>query len=342
LIPAVAILVLNTSIGVLVHSSRIPLVVKEYLSVLLFVVFSFYLSMTHDLATVLLSSYMLPIFISSIFSNIKLTRRIFHVSIFAIFLTGLKVYLEGQLDRIILMEIFVACFMFLCSYLLAKVLMQYGQANLEALVKANEEAKNNEQAYLQAQIKPHFIYNAINTMVSFCYTDSEKAAKLLVNFSKYLRLIFDFNQKPGRISLEKEIQIITSYTEIEKARFGDLIQIQYDIDPSLLSIEIPSFCIQPFVENAIKHGLCKKENGGTIFISVKKKEEMLIIVVRDTGAGMSKETLGQLRTLENKNKGIGFSNISKRVKSYEHAEIDIQSTEDVGTIVTLNLPMDCF
>lgn len=337
ILPAIGLFALNLLVSLLVNSDSTSLLTKEYISLSLFIVYSCYLSSTHDIAKVLLCSYMLPIFVSTIFSDVKLTRRIFYTSIIAILLTGVKIYFVGKLNVDMLMEIFVACFMFLCSYLLAKVLIQYSQDNLTALVKSNEEARNNELAFLQVQIKPHFLYNAINTMVSFCYTDSEKAAKLLVNFSKYLRLIFDFDNKSMSVPLEREIELIKAYVEIEKARFGDLINIEYDIDPELLSIEIPSFCIQPLVENSIKHGLRKKDTGGTVFISVQKSERILIIRVSDTGIGMPAEKLDKLRNIKNESEGVGFFNVCRRVKAWKDAQIDIQSIEGKGTAVTIRI-----
>ncbi|WP_242952348.1 sensor histidine kinase [Anaerocolumna xylanovorans] len=259
------------------------------------------------------------------------------MSVIAVLLPGVKIYFAGELDSDMLMEIFVACFIFLCSYLLAKVLIRYSHDNLAALKDSNEEAMNNELAFLQAQIKPHFLYNAINTMVSFCYTDSEKAANLLVNFSKYLRLIFDIDHKLMIVPLAREIELIKAYVEIEKARFGELINVEYDIDPKFLRMEIPSFCIQPLVENAIKHGLCKKSTGGTVLISVKKREGVIIIGVCDTGIGMPAEKLDKLRNNESANDGVGFFNVSRRIRGWRDAQIDILSTEGEGTAVTIKI-----
>jgi len=337
ILPAIGFFALNLLVDRFVRSASSSLLAKEYLSLSLFIIFSLYLSLTHDIAKVLLCSYILPIFASTIFSNVKLTRRIFFMIGIAVVLSGVKIYFAGELDSDMLMEIFAACFMFLCSYLLAKVLIQYGHDNMTALINSNEEAINNEFAFLQAQIKPHFLYNAMNTIVSFCYTDSEKAAKLLVNFSKYLRLIFDIDHKLMRVPLEREVEMIKAYVEIEKARFGDLINVEYDIDPKLLSMEIPSFCIQPLVENAIKHGLCKKDIGGTVFVSVKRGEGIIMIRVRDTGIGMPEEMLNKLRNIESTNEGVGFFNVSRRIEGWRDAQIDIQSTEGERTAITIRI-----
>jgi len=335
ILPAAGFFVINSLVDICVRSARFPLSTKEYLSLSLFVIFSLYLSLTHDIAKVLLCSYILPIFASTIFCNVKLSRRIFFMSVIAVLLPAVKKYFEGDLDSDLLMEVFVASFMFLCSYILAKILIQYSQDNLAALKKSHEEAMNNEFAFLQVQIKPHFLYNAMNTIVSFCYTDSDKAAKLLINFSKYLRLIFDIDYKMINIPLSREIEMIQAYVEIEKARFGELINVEYDIDPELMRMEIPSFCIQPLVENAIKHGLCKKASGGTVLISVSKSEGIVIIRVRDTGIGMSVDKLDKLRNIESANEGVGFFNVSRRIRGWKDAQLDIQSQAGEGTTVTI-------
>lgn len=337
ILPAIGFFVLNSSVGICVRSACFPLPAKEYLSLSLFVIFSLYLSLTHDIARVLLSSYILPIFASTIFSNVKLTRRIFFMSMVAVLLPGVKAYFAGGLDSDMLMETFVACFIFLCAYLLSKVLIRYGHDNLAAIVSSHEEATKNELAFLQVQIKPHFIYNAINTMVSFCYTDSERAANLLVNFSRYLRLVFDVDHKSMAVPLEREIELIKAYVEIEKARFGEQISVEYDIEPELLGMEIPSFCIQPLVENAIKHGLCKKAGGGAVRISAKKSKGSVVIKISDTGMGMPAERLDKLRNIESINEGVGFFNVSRRIRSWKDAQIGIQSAEGEGTTVTITI-----
>lgn len=220
---------------------------------------------------------------------------------------------------------------------MAKLLIQYGQNNLAAIISSHEEATKNELAFLQAQIKPHFLYNTINTVVSFCYTDSERAANLLVDLSKYLRLVFDVDQKSMMVPLEREIELIRTYVELEKARFGELIHVEYEIDPTLTHMEIPSFCLQPLVENAIKHGLCKKEAGGTVHISVKKSGRGIMIEVSDTGIGMLAETLDHLRNIEFLSEGVGFFNVRKRIGSWKDARLDVQSTEGEGTTVTITV-----
>ncbi|MEL7658506.1 MAG: GGDEF domain-containing protein, partial [Bacillota bacterium] len=125
----------------------VPLPVKEFLSLSLFIIFSAYLAFTHDIAKVILGSFILPIFASAIFSNLKITRWMFWLSILTVLMLGVKMYLMGKLDSSMSMQIFVASFMFLCSYLLAKVLIRYGNDNIAALLDYD-----NQQRYMQEQL----------------------------------------------------------------------------------------------------------------------------------------------------------------------------------------------
>lgn len=145
ILPGIGLLFLNFTIDRFVRSHRIPLIVKEYAVLILFVIFSFYLSLTHKIASVLLSSFILPIFASTIFSNIKMTRRIFILSNPLMFFSGIKTYFAYNFDHRIPMEIFVAWDMLICSYLLAKVLIRYGKENLVSLVNSYHQQKRMEE-----------------------------------------------------------------------------------------------------------------------------------------------------------------------------------------------------
>jgi diguanylate cyclase (GGDEF)-like protein len=148
ILPAIGFILLTVSVDLCLRSKRISLLVKQYLSLSIFVIFSFYLCLTHDIAKVLLASFILPIFASSIFSNIKLTRWVFWMSSLAIFLVGVKIYAAGRFDSAMFMQIFVALFMILCSYLLSKVLIRHNHDNLATLTSFN-----NHQRYMQEQLK---------------------------------------------------------------------------------------------------------------------------------------------------------------------------------------------
>ena len=145
ILPAIGLFALTFIADLFVRSPRFSLVVKEYLSLTLFVIFSFYLSLTHDIARVLLASFILPIFVSTIFLNVKITRWIFWISSLAVCLVGVRIYFLGKLDNIMLMQIFVVCFMFLCSYLLAKILIRNGHDNLTTLMRFDDKQQNMQE-----------------------------------------------------------------------------------------------------------------------------------------------------------------------------------------------------
>lgn len=205
------------------------------------------------------------------------------------------------------------------------------------LKKSMEDVLKNEMAFLQAQIKPHFLYNTISTIISFCYTDGEKAARLLTNFSKYLRLAFDIDNKLMIVPLRRELEMVYAYVEIEKARFEDKINVEYDIHQDLMGEQVPVLCIQPLVENSIKHGLLGKSSGGTVYVSVRRSNNTIYIIVRDNGIGMTRQKLRELRNNEGGNTGIGFSNISRRIKKLRKGNIEIHSVEGEGTVVTISI-----
>ncbi len=203
------------------------------------------------------------------------------------------------------------------------------------LKKFMEDALKNEMAFLQAQIKPHFLYNTISTIISFCYTDGEKAAQLLTDFSRYLRLNFDIDNKMMLVPLRHELEMVDAYIKIGKARFGDKVHIEYDVEHQIMGEKVPVLCIQPLVENAVKHGLLGKREGGTVYVSASKEKNTIHISVKDNGIGMNDEKLEELRNSEVYNNGVGFSNISRRIRKLQKRDIDIHSIEGKGTIVDM-------
>ena len=148
ILESLGLLALNVIADFLVRSHRIPLIIKEYLSLILFISFSLILCLTHRYSTVLLGTFVLSVFASTIFSDVKMTRRIFWISQFALFNCGGKIYFEESFNSNILMNIFVAWDMLICSYLLSKALIRNGQDNLRSLTNLY-----NQQQYMQEQLK---------------------------------------------------------------------------------------------------------------------------------------------------------------------------------------------
>lgn len=143
--PFIGLFSLNLFVDFLVRSHRVPLIIKEYIALTLFIIFSFYLCLTHRIAAVLLGTFSLSVFASCIFSNIQITRWVLGMSSFALLLTGIKIYFEGKLDSRMTMELFVAWDFLLCSYLLAKALIRFSQDNLVALMSSYHQQQSMKE-----------------------------------------------------------------------------------------------------------------------------------------------------------------------------------------------------
>ncbi|TDF95446.1 ATP-binding protein [Paenibacillus piri] len=202
-----------------------------------------------------------------------------------------------------------------------------------------DQAMRNEIAFLQAQIKPHFLYNAISSIVSFCYTDGKKAAYLLSMLSRYLRTVFQRELHASHVPLNVELELIRAYVEIEKARFGDRLSFKLQQDSGLETASIPSFTIQPFVENAIRHGIFEKDGAGTVTLSITDGNGYIRFEIVDDGVGMADDVLYQLNAGERPDgSGIGMTNVRKRLMSLPGASLSIDSALEKGTRVVVYLP----
>ncbi|MCU6711444.1 histidine kinase [Paenibacillus sp. J5C_2022] len=208
--------------------------------------------------------------------------------------------------------------------------------SMKQLVK---DAARNEMAFLRSQIKPHFLYNALGTIMSLCYTNGERAGELLGVFSRYLRIIFHMDITEETVMLSKEMELIRAYIDIERERFGDRVRVLFDVDESLYGAYIMPLTIEPLVENAIRHGLSRKMGGGTVRLAVSRLGQYMQVVVEDDGIGMSEE---QVKCILNQDKGvdgIGFRNIIRRVSHFTDQHPVIESAPGHGTKVVLMLPI---
>ncbi|MDP4180653.1 MAG: 7TM diverse intracellular signaling domain-containing protein, partial [Bacillota bacterium] len=206
------------------------------------------------------------------------------------------------------------------------------------LVKQEELLLRSELRMLQAQIKPHFLFNALNTIISVSRSSSEKAVELLLYLSDYLRCGFSFKNDEEFVDFDTEILHVKSYLEIEKARFSDKLKIVYDID-SNIECKVPPYILQPIVENAVRHGILPLKNGGTVKLSAKNINNMLSIVIEDDGVGMSEEKMNSVLSGIDKTSGIGVSNVKNRIERIYKRKIEIKSALRKGTVVNISIPL---
>lgn len=213
--------------------------------------------------------------------------------------------------------------------------------NLLDLKDSVEKAIQSELAFLRAQIKPHFLHNALNTIIALCPRDPDKASYLLTELSYYLRGSFDFHHKQKFVPLQSELELVTAYVSIEKARFQERLNVEYEVD-ELVHAQIPPLIIQPLVENAIRHGAMKRIEGGNVNVQVTQDAHTIFIQVADDGVGIAEETLeGLLSEQESSTtRGVGLYNIHQRLKRIYGTGLRIESMVDKGTKVSIQIPKE--
>lgn len=206
--------------------------------------------------------------------------------------------------------------------------------NLIMMKHTANQATNMEMAFLQSQIKPHFLYNVLNTIISLSHLDIEKAREITAEFTNYLRMSFDFQNTSAISSFRNELSIINSYLSIEKTRFGDRLDILFDIDKDIDFI-LPPLMIQPLVENAVHHGVSKKRGGGWVKLTVKKQSmNEYYVEVEDNGVGIAPEKQKDILS-QDFDRSVGLKNINQRLKHFCGSELNIRSIPDAGTAVSM-------
>ena len=198
---------------------------------------------------------------------------------------------------------------------------------------------------LRSQIHPHFLFNTLNLITYTARQEkAEKTGALITSLSRFFR--YSLGSNAASVPLEKEKQIVDDYYSLYHARFGDRIRLNWRIDPDVDLSEtlIPSFLIQPLVENAIQHGIAPKEEGGCVEIRIDKADGLLLITVSDDGVGMSEEALARLQDhLQNGSltgEHIGLYNVAARLRLSGRSEgLVIRSEVNSGTSATMRLPL---
>ena len=216
------------------------------------------------------------------------------------------------------------------------------QLDASALEAQQKVATSMELKALQSQINPHFLFNTLNTIASLIRTEPAKARELLREFSTFYRRTLE--DSSDLVALSREIDQTQSYLMLEVARFGeDRLQFSTDIPEKLASCLVPSFVIQPLVENSVQHGMPSE---GTLHIGVEAScdGDDLILHIMDDGTGMSEEDRERVRNPD-KSEGLGLAmrNIAERIKGYygSSSYMDIESEPGEGTTVVLMLKGGC-
>jgi two-component system sensor histidine kinase LytS len=215
------------------------------------------------------------------------------------------------------------------------------QLELEDIGIKNQLLARAEIRRLQAQINPHFLFNSLNTIASFCRTSPQQARELLLDLARYMRLNLDSGR--GNIRLAEEMAQIRSYLAIEQARFGERVRAEIDMGPEAEDWLVPPLVIQPLVENSVRHGLLGREEGGLVHLSARRENGHLAVTVEDDGLGMTEETMRAILSLEAEapcREGIGARNCNQRLVQLYGPDyaLAIDSAPGRGTRIRLRIP----
>ncbi len=208
--------------------------------------------------------------------------------------------------------------------------------NMISMKHSIETSIQMEQAFLQAQIKPHFLYNAMNSILSLSYSDVAKARQVIFDLSAYLRFSFDFTNTRHFVPLSQELELVQAYLNIESVRYGSRLRYELDCDERI-SAQIPPLTLQPIVENAVRHGIAPSTEGGGIHVAIRKTAGQVVAVISDNGVGMDEHRLAVIQQDELMTGHVGLLNIRKRLNRLS-ATMTIESKPGEGTRVTLTLP----
>jgi len=199
--------------------------------------------------------------------------------------------------------------------------------------KLQTERKLNESriSILLSQIQPHFLYNALAVISRLCDKDPAEAKKATLNFSNYLRANMNLLERSEPIPFENELKHTIGFLNLEKAMYGEALKVIYNIQTK--NFTLPALTMQPIVENAIKHGIGKKEGGGTVTISTKETNSGYLVIITDDGAGFE-----QGKIADDGQQHIGINNVRLRLSAQCGGSLEIESKPGAGTTASIRIP----
>ena len=183
-----------------------------------------------------------------------------------------------------------------------------------------------------SQIQPHFLYNSLTSIAMMCTKDPKKARNATVNFADYLRGNMNSLKQKTPVPFTQELEHLKKYLMLEEMRFGDMLNIEYDITTT--DFVIPQLSVQPLVENAVKHGVGMKEDGGTVTIATREEDDCYKVIITDDGVGF--DTTKPVR--DDGRSHVGMENVRQRLKELCDAQVIIESEIGKGTVATIRIP----
>jgi len=212
------------------------------------------------------------------------------------------------------------------------------QLALAELDSSRARLARAEVRALRAQISPHFIYNALSAIASFVRTDPERARDLILEFAEFTR--YSFRAHGEFTTLAEELRSIDRYLTIERARFGERLQVRLQVAPEVLPVALPFLCLQPLVENAVRHGLSRKPGVGTITIHAGDAGAECPLTIEDDGVGIDPAVLVGDAVEPADGQHVGLSNVDDRLRSAfgDDFGLVVETAPGAGTKVSMRIP----
>ena len=217
-----------------------------------------------------------------------------------------------------------------------------GQLELAELDASRTRLMEAEVRALRAQISPHFIYNSLGAIASFVRTDPDRARELLLEFADFTR--YSFRRHGEYTTLAEELRSIERYLLLEQARFGDRLEVTLRIAPEVLPVVVPFLCVQPLVENAVRHGLeasADKEDGvGRLSIVARDLDQECVIEVEDDGRGEDPDRVRSVLAGEAEGDSVGLGNVDARLRNAfgDDYGLVVETAPGAGTKVIVRVP----
>ena len=202
------------------------------------------------------------------------------------------------------------------------------------LVKQLVEA---ELRALRAQINPHFLFNSLNSVAALIAADPQAAEEMIIRLAKILRHVLTYHDRPFS-SVNEEISFLETYLEIEKVRFGERLQVHFDVQESVTQLSVPTLILQPLVENSLKHGLGPKVGENQLTIRARQQTEYLELTVEDNGVGARAP---RKLSAEQNSIGLGLRNVEERLQTVYHgtARFSFESQPRAGSRAQILIPI---
>lgn len=249
--------------------------------------------------------------------------------IIAAFADMISFFLGTSFAGICSKAVFLGLFLIHIVRIIRIIPMNYKAAREAEQLKA--ELAENRISIMLSQIQPHFLYNCLNTIYGLCEKDPSAAKKAVSDFSDYLRGNMDSVSRNSPVPFETELKHVNAYLSLEKTRFKNKLEIVWDIKAN--DFLLPALTVQPLVENAVKHGICKAENGGRLAISSRELDDRYEIEVSDNGIGFD------VNTPPNDGKShLGIENVRNRLWKMCKASLELSSEVGKGTSAVIILP----